>query len=204
MSPILYYMPEGAPSRGVLFLIRYLKLDVQLKLCRTYKDEHKDLAYLKMNPAHTVPVLDDNGLILVDSQAIAVYLIEQYASKTNLFGNSVKERALVLQRLFFNSSFFDEIKRLVKPIIYGDVHKYDQIILKTVFETIELLDLFLKDQDFVAGKYVTIADFFIVNNIITLMVSQITIISALATVKTYSKFCSIASQYGFEQIQKRQ
>lgn len=170
-------MPEGAPSRGVLFLIRYLKLDVQLKLCRTYKNEHKDPAFLKINPAHTVPVLDDNGLILVDSQAIAVYLVEQYAAKTNLFGNSVKERALVLQRLFFNSSFFDELKLLLRPIIHGEVHKYDQTILKKIFETIEILELYLKDQDFVAGKYVTIADFFIVNNIITLMVSCLICIS---------------------------
>lgn len=165
-------MPEGAPSRGVLFLIRYLKLDVQLKLCRTYMNEHKDLAFLKMNPGHTVPVLDDNGLILVDSQAIGVYLIEQYGQKTNLFGNSVKERALVLQRLFLNATLFEQLKFLLAPIIYEGVHKYDQKTLTKVFETIELLDLLLKDHDFVAGKYVTIADFFIVNNIITLMVSH--------------------------------
>lgn len=171
MSPILYYMPEGAPSRGVLFLMRYLNLDVQLKLVRTYKAEHKEPAFLKMHPGATVPVLDDNGLILVDSQAIGVYLVEQYGQKTNLFGNSVKERALVLQRLFFNASFFDEIKQLVGPVIYDGVQKYDPKILKKIFEKIELLDVYLKDQDFVAGKYVTIADFFIVNNIITLMVN---------------------------------
>ncbi|XP_063709339.1 glutathione S-transferase D4-like [Culicoides brevitarsis] len=169
MSPILYYMPEGAPSRGVLFLVRYLNLDVQLKVVRTYKDEHKDPAFLKLNPAHTVPVLEDNGLVLVDSQAIAVYLIEQYATKTNLFGNSVKERALVLQRLFFNATIFHEFKSLCAPIITGAVQKYDQTTLKKLFETVELLEIYLKDQDFVAGKYVTVADFFIVNNIITMM-----------------------------------
>lgn len=165
-------MPEGSPSRGVLFLIRYLKLDVKLKLCRTYMNEHKDLAFLKLNPGHTVPVLDDNGLILVDSQAIGVYLVEQYGHKTNLFGNSVKERALVLQRLFFNATFFEQIKFLVAPILYEGVHKYDEKKLSMIFETVQLLDVLLKDHDFVAGKYVTLADFFIVNNIITLMVSS--------------------------------
>uniref|UniRef100_A0A336LYT5 glutathione transferase n=1 Tax=Culicoides sonorensis TaxID=179676 RepID=A0A336LYT5_CULSO len=169
MSPILYYMPEGAPSRGVLFLIRYLKLDVQLKLVRTYMNENMDPAYLKLNPAHTVPTLEDNGLILTDSQAIGMYLVEQYAAKTNLFGNSVRERALITQRMFFNSTLFYETRNLLAPIIYGNVQKYDENIIKKIFDKLEFLNIFLKDQDYVAGKYVTIADFFIVNNIITLM-----------------------------------
>lgn len=189
MAPILYYMPEGAPSRGVLFLIRYLNLDVQLKLTRTYKNEHMDPEFIKISPCHTVPVLNDNGLILNDSQAIAVYLVEQYASKTNLYGNNVKERALVLQRLFFNATLFDETKRLLAPIIYSnDVHKYDQTSLKKTFEYMEFLETFLKEQDFVAGKYVTIADFFIINNVITLMVCIIFLLKSILNVQTSKTF----------------
>lgn len=171
MSPTIYYMTEGPPSRGVLFLIRYLNLDVQLKLCRTYLNEHKDPNYLKLNPTHTVPVLEDNGLVLIDSQAIAIYLVEQYGTKSNLFGNSVKERALITQRLFFNSNLFDEVKHLLAPIIYGDVHKFDEKTLVKIYEMLGFLETFLKENAYVAAKFVTIADFFLVNNVISFMVS---------------------------------
>lgn len=171
MSPTIYYMPEGPPSRGVLFLIRYLNLHVQLKLCRTYLNEHKDPNYLKLNPTHTVPVLEDNGLVLIDSQAIAIYLVEQYGTKSNLFGNSVKERALITQRLFFNSNLFDEVKHLLAPIIYGDVHKFDEKTLVKIYEMLGFLETFLKENAYAAAKFVTIADFFLVNNVISFMVS---------------------------------
>uniref|UniRef100_A0A336LR34 glutathione transferase n=1 Tax=Culicoides sonorensis TaxID=179676 RepID=A0A336LR34_CULSO len=169
MSPILYYLPEGPPTRGVLFLIRYLNLDVELKLCRTYMNEHKDPKYLKLNPCHTVPTLDDNGFVLIDSQAIAVYLAEQYGASSNLFGNSVKDRSSVLQRLFFNSTMFEQVKLILAPIIYGDVTKFEEKALAKIYEMLDCLEIFLTGQDFVAGSSLTIADFFLVNNVITFM-----------------------------------
>lgn len=135
-------------------------------------NEHMDPNYLKLNPTHTVPVLEDNGLVLIDSQAIAIYLVEQYGAKSNLFGNSVKERALITQRLFFNSTLFDEVKHLLAPIIYEDVHKYDEKTLAKIYEMLGFLEIFLKETSYVAGTFVTIADFFLVNNVISFMVSN--------------------------------
>lgn len=171
MAPTLYYMPEGATSRAALFLIRYLKMDVQLKTVRTYMNEHMDPTFLKLNPTHTVPILDDNGFVLINSHAIGMYLVEQYGSKTNLFGTTIKERALIIQRLFFNEMLFTEMRIMLKPIIAGESTKYEEKILHHIFEMLAFLEGFLKTQDFVAGKYVTLADFYLVNIILTLMVS---------------------------------
>ncbi|XP_063704605.1 glutathione S-transferase 1-1-like [Culicoides brevitarsis] len=169
MGLTLYYLPEGPPSRGVLFLIRYLNLDVELKLCRTYMEEHKDPNYMKMNPCHTVPVLVDGDLVLIDSQAIGIYLIEQYGSKSNLFGADVKERALINQRLFFNSNLFDEVKHLVAPIIYEGQKKLDDKQLAKVMEMIGFMETFLEKSTFIALDKVTVADMYLVNNILSFL-----------------------------------
>lgn len=106
-----------------------------------------------------------------------MYLIEQYGTKSNLFGNSVKERALISQRLFFNSNLFDEVKHLLVPVIYGDASKFDEKTLSRIYEMLEFLECFLKTQEYVAGKFVTIADFFLVNNVISFKVSCVTCMS---------------------------
>jgi glutathione S-transferase len=43
--------------------------------------QHKNAAYLAMNPLGEVPILDDNGYILRDSQAILVYLASKYGGE---------------------------------------------------------------------------------------------------------------------------
>lgn len=47
-----------------------------------------------MNPQHILPVLDDNGMIIVDSQVINGYLVDKY-------GHDDKRRAQVNFRLYF-------------------------------------------------------------------------------------------------------
>lgn len=43
--------------------------------------EHKTAKFLAMNPLGELPILDDNGTILRDSQAILVYLAAQYGGE---------------------------------------------------------------------------------------------------------------------------
>jgi glutathione S-transferase len=40
--------------------------------------EHKSAAFLKLNPLGQLPVIDDDGLVLRDAQAILVYLAAKY------------------------------------------------------------------------------------------------------------------------------
>jgi glutathione S-transferase len=43
--------------------------------------EHKQAAFLKLNPRGQVPVLDDDGIVLWDSMAILVYLARKYGDE---------------------------------------------------------------------------------------------------------------------------
>ncbi|WP_218081788.1 glutathione S-transferase family protein [Anthocerotibacter panamensis] len=75
----LYRHPlSGHSHRVELFLsllnLPFEKLDVDLATAA-----HKQPDFLKLNPFGQLPVLEDNGVIIADSNAILVYLATKYA-----------------------------------------------------------------------------------------------------------------------------
>jgi glutathione S-transferase len=74
----LYYHPiSGHAHRAHLFL-SLLGLDYELVEVDLLKAEQKTAAFLKLNPFGQVPVLEDDGVVIADSNAILVYLARRY------------------------------------------------------------------------------------------------------------------------------
>ena len=70
-----------------------------------------------MNPAHTVPTIDDNGFILWESASIMRYLCNTYAPDTTLYPKDTKQRALVDRWLDFAITYFERMREaLVMPL----------------------------------------------------------------------------------------
>jgi glutathione S-transferase len=62
--------------------------------------------HLQINPAQTIPTLQDNDLVICDSHAICCYLIEKYAKNDGLYPkNNLTLRTVINDRLFFDASF---------------------------------------------------------------------------------------------------
>lgn len=73
----LYYHPlSGHAHRARLFL-SLLDIPHELQNVDLAKREHKSEAFLAINPFGQVPVLDDDGTIVCDSNAILVYLAKK-------------------------------------------------------------------------------------------------------------------------------
>lgn len=73
----LYYHPlSGHAHRARLFL-SLLGIPHELQYVDLAKREHKSEAFLAINPFGQVPVLDDDGTLICDSNAILVYLAKK-------------------------------------------------------------------------------------------------------------------------------
>lgn len=60
--------------------------------------------FLKMNPLHTVPVLEDGHNYLTDSHVICTYVVQKYGSEKDqsLYPKDLIARSLIDQKLYFN------------------------------------------------------------------------------------------------------
>lgn len=78
-SPIKLYRSviSGHAHRAELFLsllgLPYTAIDIDLRA-----GQHKSTEFIKLNPFGQVPVIDDNGIVVADSNAILVYLAGAY------------------------------------------------------------------------------------------------------------------------------
>ena len=74
----LYRHALSGHSHRVEMFLSLLDLDYSLIDVDLMNGEHKTEQFLKLNPFGQVPVLDDDGVIIFDSNAILVYLAEKY------------------------------------------------------------------------------------------------------------------------------
>jgi glutathione S-transferase len=97
LHPIRLYRHalSGHSHRAELFLsllgLPFERVDVDLAA-----GAHKQPDFLRLNPLGQVPVIDDSGVIVADSNAILVYLATKYADPSWLPRNS--ETAAAVQR----------------------------------------------------------------------------------------------------------
>src|SRR6516162_4439344 len=95
----LYHFPSPNPQK-VTFALLELGLDCEKIPVDLAKGEHRQPAFLAINPAGRVPVFVDGDLTLTESHAILAYLGE---TTGRLWPASVADRARALQWLFFQS-----------------------------------------------------------------------------------------------------
>lgn len=103
MAIDLYYMGCSAPCRAVMMTAKLVGVELNLKMCNLMAGDHMKPEFLKMNPQHNIPVIDDAGFYLNESRAICAYLVNKYAKCDKLYPKEAKARARVDQRLYFDA-----------------------------------------------------------------------------------------------------
>lgn len=159
MSKLTLYGIDGSPPvRSVHLTLHALGLEYVYKIVNLMTGEHLRAEYLKVNPLHTVPTLEDDGFFIHDSHAINAYLVGKYGKDDSMYPKDLQKRAIVDQRLHYDSSVMVTTgKGLFVPLKEGKTE-----IPKAKFDALEEvyhnLNLFLEKGDFVAGNDLTIAD----------------------------------------------
>ncbi|XP_065205036.1 uncharacterized protein LOC135834955 [Planococcus citri] len=167
--PVKLYCSIFSPAvRAVIHTLKALNVPHELVIVDLLKGEHRSEEFLKLNPQHTVPTLqDEDGFAIWDSHAINAYLVNKYGKNDKLYPNDPKARAVIDQRLHFDSGIlFTSVRTIAKKIFVE--RKITKITdeWKALFEEgYDFLEKFLVENQYVAGNEITIADFSILTTL---------------------------------------
>jgi len=157
-SPIkLYNFPKSGHAHRIELMLSLLNLPTELVFVDLAKGAHKQPEFLALNPFGQVPVIDDNGTVVADSNAILVYLAKQYDNGTWL--PEEPEAAARVQRWLSVAAgplaFGPAAARLVT--VFGASFNTDEVIGRA-HTLLKVIDAELAKSPFLAGSTPTIAD----------------------------------------------
>ncbi len=114
----IHFHPVSTASRPVILFCTQNEIPFEPVMVDLMKGEHKQPAFLKLNPNGLVPVLEDGGFILTESSAILKYIAEKANSPA--YPKDLQQRAHVNERMdWFNTQFYRELGyHLVYPQLF--------------------------------------------------------------------------------------
>lgn len=112
-----------------------------------------------MNPQGTIPCLDDNGAIIIDSHAICAYLVEKFADSDRLYPKDLVQRALVESRMYFDAGHVFCRLRFMSDFIFMSGKGMDDEKIEYMQRSWDQLNRFVENSPYVCGDEMTIADF---------------------------------------------
>ncbi|XP_057341252.1 glutathione S-transferase 1-1-like [Microplitis mediator] len=201
MTIDLYYLPPSPPSRAVILLAKALGIHLNLKVIDVSKGEQLSPEFIKINPQHTLPTIDDNGFILTESRAIMGYLVDKYAKNDSLYPKDPKQKALVDEKLYFDlTRLYYNIFNAYIFVTFGMSNVVDEDKVKQIERAFEMLNIYLGTSEFVAGENLTIADFSIVISVGLAEIFGFDITAYDNVVSWYERCKEALEKYGYEQV----
>nr|AWX68887.1 glutathione S-transferase epsilon 3 [Heortia vitessoides] len=165
----LYKLDASPPVRAVYMTLDVLGItDVEMVDVNLFTKDHLKDDYLQMNPQHTIPTLKDDDFVIWDSHAICTYLVNKYADSDALYPKDLKQRAIVDQRLHFDSGIlFPALRGNVEPVAFRGAKSYTPENLEKVRSAYNFSEKFLTSE-WLAGNEFTLADICCLSSISTL------------------------------------
>lgn len=153
----LYRHPLSGHSHRVELMLSLLGLPAELVFVDLAKGAHKQPEFLALNPFGQVPVIEDNGVVLSDSNAILVYLAHKYAPGQWLPVEPVA--AAQVQRWLSVAAgqvaYGPAAARLIT--VFGAALNADEVINRA-HALLAMMDIELGKTAFLAGAAPSIAD----------------------------------------------
>jgi glutathione S-transferase len=158
MSVTLYGFPLSGHSHRVQLALSLMGLPHEVVQVDLKNGAHKSPEFLRLNPFGQVPVLDDNGTTLFDSNAILVYLATQYDADRRWLPRDPKGQADVQAWLSVAAglvAFGPAAARLIT--VFGARLNPEEVIGRA-HGLLKVMDLQLAARPFLVGNSATLAD----------------------------------------------
>lgn len=151
----IYGADLSAPANKVRMVANALEIEYEYIRISIRDGEHRTEEYLKMHPAGKVPVIDDDGFVLFESDAISQYLATK--KNSSLYPGETKERALIDQWMDFISI---HVGAAMGRVVFNRVFApFAQVPVdeRSLSDGLKFLNRFLPviDQQLSKGRYLT-------------------------------------------------
>ncbi|HEY1735686.1 MAG TPA: glutathione S-transferase family protein [Methylovirgula sp.] len=163
----IYGFPMSPRTFKVVVVANHLGLDYSFEMVDLIKGEQLQPKIVTLNPDHRVPILEDAGYVLWESNAILQYLAARKPETGLLPSRDIKAELDVLRWLYWDCAHWDVacsiliFENLVKSLVNrGDPDAAEvERGTKLFTRSAGVLDKVLAEQRFIAGERLTIADF---------------------------------------------
>lgn len=147
----LYHHPLSGHSHRVHLALSLMGLRHELITVDLMKGAHKQPAFLALNPFGQVPVLDDGGTIVTDSNAILVYLASRYDADRLWLPRDARQQAAVQVWLSLAAgpiAFGPAAARLIT--VFGAKYNAEEVIGRA-HQLLTVMDTQLATRRWLAG-----------------------------------------------------
>lgn len=154
----LYRHPLSGHSHRAQLALSLMGLPHELIDVDLMKGAHKAPDFVKLSPFGQVPVLDDAGATIFDSNAILVYLATRYDADRRWLPRDPKGQADVQAWLSVAASqiaFGPAMARLIT--VFGATYSPDEVIGRA-HALLKVMDAQLASRAFLVGNAATLAD----------------------------------------------
>lgn len=163
----LYVLPPSPRALKVIALKYHLGLECEMHIVDLGKGEQFTPEYIAMNPNSKMPVLEDDGYVLWESNAILFYLASK-KPHSGLWPAEAKRQADVLRWLAWESAHWDAescgmvgYERVSKGVL--GLGPADPAFIERGERNFDrfaaVLNRHLKGRNWLTGSHLTIADF---------------------------------------------
>jgi glutathione S-transferase len=153
----LYNFPRSGHAHRVQLMLSLLKLPTELIYVDLAKGAHKQPDYLAINPFGQVPAIDDQGVVLADSNAILVYLAHKYGNgrwlPTDPVGAARVQRWLSITA----GPIAYSVARARLITVFGASYNAEEVIANA-HAVLKVIDQELAATQYLVGNEPTIAD----------------------------------------------
>jgi glutathione S-transferase len=162
----LYVFPPSPRAFKVIALAAHLGIDYEKRIVDLTKGEQRRPEFTALNPNQRMPVLEEDGFVLWESNAILQYLADKKPA-SGLLPTDTRGRADVTRWQCWDLANWDPacaimiFERLVKKLLHigepdlAEIAKGEERFHRAA----GILDAHLKGRKYIAGDKLTVADF---------------------------------------------
>lgn len=164
-----YFHPVSTVCRPVMLLAADENIALDFQFIDLFKGEHKQPAYLAINPSGQVPTLEDGDFRMTEGSAILKYLAEKSGSRA--YPADIKQRARVNEMMdWFNTGLYRDLGygmvygQTLPDYIHEDAAVQNAVLAraqKKANHWLRILDsnLLGAHKKYVCGGDITLADY---------------------------------------------